>query len=45
MADFLGGSSGWQDTLNKGAGAIANKAVNYGNKWLNSKDTASPISP
>lgn len=37
MADFLGGSSGWQDTLNKGAGALTNKAVNYGNKWLNSK--------
>lgn len=26
-----------QDYLSKGAGALVNKAVNYGNKWLNDK--------
>ena len=35
MADIA--SNGYQDYLSKGAGAVANKAVNYGNKWLNSK--------
>ena len=34
MADISGGVS---DYLSNGAGALANKAVNYGNKWLNSK--------
>ena len=37
MADYVEGTTNWQDTLSKGAGAAANKAVNYGNKWLNSK--------
>ena len=35
MADIA--DNGYQDYLSKGAGAVANKAVNYGNKWLNSK--------
>ena len=37
MADYVEGTTNWQDALSKGAGAAANKAVNYGNKWLNSK--------
>lgn len=37
MADYKEGTVNWQDTLSKGAGAAANKVVNYGNKWLNSK--------
>ena len=37
MADYAEGNAGWQDMLSKGAGAAANKAVDYGNKWLNSK--------
>lgn len=35
MADYA--ENGVQDYLSKGAGAVANKVVNYGNKWLNSK--------
>lgn len=35
MADIA--ENGMQDYVSKGAGAVANKAVNYGNKWLNSK--------
>lgn len=37
MANFVEGTTNWQDTLSKGAGAVSNKAVNYGSKWLNSK--------
>jgi hypothetical protein len=37
MADFKEGTTNWQDTLSKGAGAAANKAVAYGNKWLDNK--------
>lgn len=37
MADFKAGSTSWQDTLSRGAGAAANKAISYGNKWLDNK--------
>lgn len=37
MADFKEGTTNWQDTLSKGAGAAANKAVAYSNKWLDNK--------
>lgn len=37
MANFVEGTTNWQDTLSKGAGAASNKALNYGSKWLNSK--------
>lgn len=30
-------STSLKETFSKGAGAVANKAVNYGNKWLNNK--------
>lgn len=42
MADFKEGTTNWQDTLSKGAGAASNKALNYGNKWLNSKINLGP---
>lgn len=37
MADFLEGNSSLQNTLSNGAGAVAGKAINYGNKWLDHK--------
>lgn len=37
MADFKAGATDWQDTLSRGAGAAVNKAVSYGNKWLDNK--------
>ena len=37
MADFLEGNSSLQDTLSNGAGAVAGKTINYGNKWLDHK--------
>ena len=37
MANFVEGTTNWQDALSKGAGAAANKAVAYGNKWLDNK--------
>lgn len=37
MADFLDGNSSPQDTLSNGAGAVAGKAIKYGNKWLDHK--------
>ena len=37
MADFLDGNSSLQDTLSNGAGAVAGKAIKYGNKWLDHK--------
>ena len=37
MANFVEGTANWQNALSKGAGAAANKAVAYGNKWLDNK--------
>lgn len=42
MANFVEGTTNWQNTLSKGAGAAANKALAYGNKWLDNKINFGP---
>lgn len=42
MTNLVEGTTNWQDTLSKGAGAASNKAVVYGNKWLNNKINLGP---
>ena len=42
MANFVEGTTNWQDILSKGAGAASSKTVAYGNKWLDNKINLGP---